>query len=61
MRDGEGNKLSDAEAAKIREAEVQPVHTPLNNVSVEPPPGTKPIQEMDDEPESPETVTAPKF
>lgn len=61
MRDGEGNKLSDDEAAKIREAKVQPVHAPLNNVSVEPPPGTKPVEEMGDQPEPPERVTAPKF
>lgn len=42
MRDGEGRKLSDDDAAKVKAAQVKPREESLKKVSVDPTPGPKP-------------------
>lgn len=60
MRDGQGNKLSSEEEAKVKAVEVAPDGHSLNKISVDPNP-----RETDgktgEKPASPHTATAPKF
>ncbi|AMJ61059.1 hypothetical protein [Bosea sp. PAMC 26642] len=61
MRDGEGNKLSDAEVEKVKSAEVKPADGSLNKVSVDLQVGEKAATNTDAEPMPPTPPGIPTF